>query len=350
MSHTAACPSFGKREADDLLVWLGPPFFSAHLEQSGWRIVRADHSLPILRNWDDILALADGVPPKVLVVADGSQPPAVIGMERFPCITVFYSVDSHIHSWHSLYGQAFDLCLISLRDQLSSFYRKRLPKERIRWSPPHARDEFRPGDTPPDKEWDLIFAGTVNPEFAPKRCAFLDEVKKAFPGLHITGVSFPLVYPKARLILNECTYGELNFRVFEALGCGGCLLTPDIGPSVTELFADGKELFLYPPYNVPTLLERVHTLLADARLRQQATLAGLAAVDARHRASHRAQALDELLRPLLASGEAGEIIRQRLSASTAIHREILRFIYLLHAESMDVPALREAYLAAYRGA
>ena len=333
-------------EARGPIVWLGPPFFAPYLEKLGWRVIRATHDLDRPRSWDDVLALTGDVTPAALVTADSSIPPPITGMENFPCLTVFYAVDSHIHSWYPLYGQGFDLCLVSLRDHLPLFAKGRLNSGTVRWNPAYALDEHRPPDAPPPPEWDLLFVGTVDAARAPERYAFLSEAREKFSGLHVTTGNFVALYPKARLILNECTHGELNFRVFEALGCGGCLLTPDTGPPLTELFMDGKELFLYPQRDVPALLRLTRRLLEDEPLRQSVAKAGLAAVDAKHRASHRAAALDQWLRELFASGEADGLIQQRLRAAPDIHHNILRFLYLLHAESIDRPQLRQAYLQA----
>ena len=131
------------------IVWLGPPFFAPYLEKLGWRVIRATHDLDRPRSWDDVLALTGDVTPAALVTADSSIPPPITGMENFPCLTVFYAVDSHIHSWYPLYGQGFDLCLVSLRDHLPLFAKGRLNSGTVRWNPAYALDEHRPPDAPP---------------------------------------------------------------------------------------------------------------------------------------------------------------------------------------------------------
>lgn len=340
--------SFAPADSGGLLVWLGPPFFAPRLRDIGWEVIRADHDLSRPRTWDDILALTGGMTPRILVTADASTPPPVTGLEDFPCLTVFYAVDSHIHSWYPLYGQAFDLCLVSLREDLPRFVKGRLNSDTVRWSPAYALDHHRPPPEAAPPEWDLLFVGTVDPARAPERHAFLTEAQARFSGLHVTRGNFTVLYPKAKLVLNECTRGELNFRVFEALGCGACLLTPDIGPPLTEMFEDGKDLFLYPQGDVSAMLELVGRLLKNEDLRQNAARAGLAAVDAGHRASHRAASLDQWLRVLFASGRAERLIRRRLRAAGDIHRNVLRLLYLLHAETIDHPGLRQAYLRASR--
>ena len=108
------------------LLWLGNPFFRADMERYGWRVVFRQPRDGEYFTWNNCLELSGG-PPDALVAADTSRPPFVLGVERFPCLTLFYAVDTHIHSWMPLYGQAFDACLISLRDHIPFFAGQRLP-------------------------------------------------------------------------------------------------------------------------------------------------------------------------------------------------------------------------------
>ena len=113
------------------LIWLGNPYFYSSLAACGWQetCLCQLETFRILR-WRDLVSQA-GFEPELLVVADKSTPPFVLGMEEFPCLTVFYSVDSHIHSWHPLYAQGFDACLVSLRDHVPRFAGPFLAGERV---------------------------------------------------------------------------------------------------------------------------------------------------------------------------------------------------------------------------
>lgn len=332
-----------------LLVWLGHPFFATELPRNGWRVVRGTYEPGVVYTWDSILALTGGRVPCVVVVADVSAPPFVLGTERFPCLTAFYAVDTHIHSWYPLYAQGFDLCLVSLKDHLPDFLNGRLTRDCVWWSAPFSRDNDRPPDTPLAPEWDLLFVGTIDPTLTPERHAFLQAIKERFPGFHATTGSFSALYPRARLLLNESGHGELNFRVFEALGMGGCLLTPDTGPPLTDLFSHGKELFLYPNRDVDALLLLVRQLLDDDEaLRRRVAAAGLAAIDAGHRSSTRARQFTDRIMPLLRNGLSRKMIAERLAAAPALHRDALRVLYLHHAETVGQPFLQNVYLAEAR--
>lgn len=83
------------------LFWIGSPFFAQALRDEGWQVHAMDFQQVAVFGWDDLVREA-GWEPDVVVVADKSRPPFVLGMESFPCLTVFYCVDSHIHSWYPL--------------------------------------------------------------------------------------------------------------------------------------------------------------------------------------------------------------------------------------------------------
>jgi hypothetical protein len=397
--------------ATKLLIWLGNAFFSGELAGSGLRVLNAPYIPGTLYTRESILDLTGGEMPDAVLAADASVPPFLLGMEDLPCLTLFYSIDAHIHSWQPMYARGFDVCLVSLKEYLPVFAGIRAdgspdagrgggalsadPSRPLRampesgvarkregapddafhphppWTgsgvarkregaplsvplrtkpgcvfhfPPYAPDGNRPPLPAPDRDLAMVFVGTLDARLAPRRCAFIGELKEKFPSLHIAHGPFVDLYARAKLIVNECSRGELNFRVFEAMGMGGCLLTPDIGPALSAMFTPGKELFTYPPYAVGRLVALAERLLADDASREKAAEAGLAAVDAGHRASHRARALAGILGELFSSGRAAELIAERLRDAPLIRRYFLRPLYLHHAESVGVDCLRDRYL------
>lgn len=332
-----------------LLVWVGHIYFAEQMAAHGWRVVHINVPRDDAIGWPDILERTGGEVPEALLVADVSLPPFVLGMEDFPCLTLFYVIDSHVQSWYPIYAQAFDLCLITLREHLGDFATGRLEASRLLHMPSFALESHNPPDPMPEKEWDLVFAGTMLRERNPVRHDFLTRLKERLPRLHITGDRFAHVYPRARLVLNESS-GELNYRVFEALSHKSCLLTPDIGPAIRNLFEDGKELFLYPPHDVEAVAALVERLLADAPLREAVAEAGYAAINARHRGRHRAALLAAWLDGFFAGNAVPGMIRERQSAAPALRLNFLRPLYLHHAESVDSDRLRARYLETARRA
>jgi glycosyltransferase involved in cell wall biosynthesis len=322
------------------IAWVGNKYFSRHMTPLGWEIMHLPAHPPL--DWEGVLSSC-GCMPHVVVYGDQSLPPPLLNLHAFPCPTVFVCVDSHIHSWYPDYAQAFDLCLINLKDNIPRFQGGRLPDSRIIWTPLYALPRDRPRKAV--KEWDLIFVGTVDPDLTPGRHAFLREVQALVPGLHVTRGRYWELYPRARLVLNEAWRGDLNFRVFEALGCGACLLTPEVGHGQNELFTPGKDLFTYPAGDAEAVAELARRLLQDADLRERVAASGLAKVDAAHRATHRARELDALLK----ATPLGQLTGERLDQAEAIHRRHLKPLYLAMAENLDQAGdrnLRTAYLNA----
>jgi hypothetical protein len=326
------------------MVWIG-----RHPLDAGMRAVCPGMAVlplepPQVLSYDDVVRLA-GFAPEAVVYSDKSGPPPLAGIERFPCLTVFYCVDSHIHAWYPDYARTFDLCAVSLRDHLPRFA-SRLGPKRALWLPPFPRQDDRP--LPAEKRHDMIFVGKVDPALTPGRHAFLDELRSLLPGLHVTSGNYRELFPTGRLVLNVAEGGDLNFRVFEALACGACLVTPAVGHGQDELFTPGEHLFTYPSMDAPAVAALARELLADEPRRRRVAQAGETLVRDRHRPEHRAQSLLDFIRdhepfePLIAS---------RLQNAPALFETVLRPLYLHWAEALRPdPAARIFLEMGRRGA
>lgn len=329
------------------IIWLGNPFFAEKLRRPGVELEYLDCQTGEYIGWDGIMSM--GIQPDLLVVADKSLPPFVLGVEDFPCLTAFYAVDSHIHSWFPRYAQAFDICLVSLRDDLELFLRQRLAPEQVIWTPPFSIPEpVSPAEAEAhEKLWDLLFVGKVDPLVNPERLAWMEAFRALEPRLHVQAGKYRQLYSQARLILNHSIHGDLNFRVFEALACGLPLMTPRIGQGLEELFTDGQDLFLFDQDDIPATAALAGKLLQKPQLLQEAAWNGYTKVSQKHLAVHRADSLLALYSEWEGSGKAAELVSRRLQEAPSIRRDYLRLMYLLLAESMGGwPDLQKAYLAA----
>lgn len=339
------------------LLWIGSPFFSDALSSCGWdAVARHNFEHAAVFGWHDLVRIA-GFEPDVLVVADKSRAPFVLGVEDFPCLTVFYSVDSHIHSWQPYYAQAYDACIVSLRDHKSRFAGAFLPAERVWWSPAFAwhYDSPEPGIA---KDMDCVFVGTVNANL-PLRAAFLQRVGAQLPGLQVVTGPYHNLYARARVVLNHCEHGDLNFRVFEAMGCGSCLVTPRIGHGLTDLFKEGEHLCCYAADTCDSgacaaveqaadeAVAQVRYLLEHPLEAERMGRAALECIDNAHRAVHRAESFSHAVRQLLAHDP--HIVARRRNTAEAVRKQYLRLPYLHWAEELGATGLSEAYLAAARG-
>ncbi|MBQ7738166.1 MAG: glycosyltransferase family 1 protein [Desulfovibrionaceae bacterium] len=285
-----------------------------------------------------------GFEPDILVVADKSIPPFVLGMENFPCLTVFYAVDSHIQSWYPYYAQAFDICLLSLKDHIPSFVGPFLDQKRIFWSPPFAQDHLYPDPNKNyQKKWDCIFVGRVNNN-TPKRKIFLDSLKTKIDNLYVTFGNYAELFPQAKVVLNFCEHNDLNFRVFEALGMGSALVTPNIPNGQNELFKVGQHFLTYDLENEASCLKAIDRLLIDDFLRAHLEHNGLELINAKHRAKHRAEAF--LANVQKATEMDKEMIKRRQANALKIRQETLRILYLLWAKEFNNPQIKEMLIKA----
>ena len=313
-----------------LLAWVGGEFFMQHMQAEGFRVVRLPLTRPGALAWDEICA-ACGAAPDAVVYTDRSLPPPLLGLERYPALTAFYCIDSHIHGWYPLYAGAFDLCAVSLRDDVARFGAELSPR-RVLWLPPFAEDRYQPrpaADAQSGKDFDLLFVGSVDPETTPQRFDFLGRLGRAFPGLASRRGDFNELLPRARVALNIAERGDLNFRVFEALACGACLLTPRIANGQDELFEDGVHFVTYEADNEADCAAKARALLADDSRREAYGRAGFARVDAAHRPRHRAQALAAHLRQGFDEGLAAK----RLASPDRARISDLRLLFLHWADN-----------------
>ena len=81
------------------VAWLGGEYFSSELEKFNYDVRKIIFYSPKVYTWEMICSEI-GCEPDVVVYADASIPPPIAGVESFPCPTVFYCIDSHIHSWY----------------------------------------------------------------------------------------------------------------------------------------------------------------------------------------------------------------------------------------------------------
>jgi hypothetical protein len=321
------------------ILWLGNLHFAPCLDPARFRLIRLDLRETGPGYWERFLDLAGGVP-DLAVLADSSLPPMLLDAHRVPVPTVFYSVDSHIHGWHPVYARAFDLVVHAQKNARQEFLEAGCDERRLIWLPLFSR----PGDAPgqAEKSLDVVFVGTVDAQTTPGRARLLAELAGLVPELTVTAGDYREIYPKAKVVLNVAERGDLNFRVFEALACGACLVTPDGVSGQDELFAPGEDFFVYDQNDVPGLASLLGRLLADPAARDKAAARGLASVRGVHDAPARARSFADFL----GGFDLPALAARRLTHAEVIFDAALRLLYLHSAEAYEQSLYRQVYLDA----
>lgn len=324
------------------LLWVGNPLFASAMADCGWTVAVHNPPDPEILCWN-VLKRAAGFKPDVVVIADQNAP-RVLGVEEFPCLTVFYSLDSHRHPWHARFAGAFDACLVAQRDHMATFSESFLSPQHIWWLPPFAPDSPAPA-ADSAKSVNCLFVGCLDKRLKPRRALFLESLAAELPELEAIAGNYHELYPQARVLLNHAEYGELNARFFEAMSLG-CVVSPRVGNGMEKLFVDGEHFVGYAPDDAGDAAYRVNFLLKHPDLREYIARTGAEEINLKHRAIHRAQEFTDHVCDLCLDG-VDAIVGARRGNAGIILEECLADAYRVWA-SCD-PAHKDAYLAAANG-
>lgn len=326
------------------ILWIGEPCFANALKDCGWTAARAhkpEPDAPLC--WQDLEKIA-GFRPDVLVVAGDEKPPNVLGVENFPCLTVFHCFGAPDH-WQAAYAQGFDAALVSSHSHMANFRDSILPEENIWWSPPFAGEESI-AEQSADFEWDcaLLEGGKTDSRRA---LEFKKDISALLPQIELHECKSPASLQGAKIALHHAAGENLESAVFEAMGRGCCLVTPRVKDGLGKLFVDGEHLVAYKPEDAGDAQYRIDFLLQRPELRQHIANMGQEEIRGKHLAIHRAQALTDHLCDLYMLG-AENIIENRLQ-NVDSRRNFLEDIYMAAGSHEANGELKSALMAAAKG-
>lgn len=298
------------------IILLGKPYLSKALADMGHNILhfhyaneapyKLDHPVTADKLWQ---RLGDFRPDITVYMDDGNMP-VLIDPENLPCPAIYYSIDTYCNPWHAAYAHGFDLTLVAQKDFLPIFTED---NPNAFWYPlflpfhePFEHDEdSRKRDVP------IAFVGTLGHKNNPQRLPFLTEFKKLQP-LIVRQGDYRDLFSRAKIVLNQTAFSELNFRCFEAMGLGAALLMEECGNGLTDIFTPGENIL--PPY--PRGNAAVAALIARDYLRKPELLADIARngynlVLSRHSAQVRARALIEMAVELLKAAKSRKSLAEQ---------------------------------------
>lgn len=237
--------------------------------------------------------------PDLVVWADICKPPTVIGIESLPAVTIGFSIDQYCNPWHTSYGAAFDVMMLAQKDYLPGFEEAN-PGYELEWQPLFC-DSYKDTDPGLERDIPVSFVGTVTGSINKSRKKFLNDFKSLQP-VFVTQGNYVPIYNRSRIVVNQSAAGELNFRIFEAMGCGAAVLTEDTSNGLHELFTPDEDILLYPLGNPKAAAEVARKALKDPNQLAELAAKGRRKVLKHHSSLIRAKHIIQRAKEVLASG------------------------------------------------
>lgn len=242
-----------------------------------------------------------------------------MGLSSLELPLVFYSIDIHHHfALHSALASTFDLTYVAQKDFVSEL-KSVNPLARATWLP------LWNSSNAVVKNWDerifryeALFVGTLNAELNPLRVEFFKSLKS---NTHITALSgdFRELYPQSMVVLNQTVKGDLNFRVFEAIGSLSCLLTENITNGFNELFVHNEDCLVYQRGDCADISAKIERLLQNPQLRRKLAFNGYHKVIRYHQPCHRAKTI---------SDDIGALVQDSKPKIRSKYSEAINFLHL----------------------
>ncbi|OGP71815.1 MAG: hypothetical protein A2Y80_07485 [Deltaproteobacteria bacterium RBG_13_58_19] len=321
-------------------------YFVPYFRQAGHQVLTVGHGrghdltlsqpLSLSELWDFLQGR--GFMPDLVLWNDICRPPAVIGFERLPALTIGYSIDQYCNPWHIPYSAAFDLLLVAQRDYLPLFQKDGLPRK-CRWFPLFC-DPVTDKDLKLERDIPVSFVGTLQSPLNPGRWPFLQEFQKHHP-LHLHQGAYAPIFARSQLVLNQSAVGELNFRLFQGMACGAAVLTEHTLNGLRDLFIPGEEILTYPKGDAVAAAGQAREALASPNRLRTIARAGRRKVLMEHSAPVRAKKILAWAEELNRSG----LRQSRRENQDRISREMAQAFLLLatDGELALPPTLRQFY-------
>lgn len=270
--------------------------------------------------------------PDLLFITDESLPPLYCGLEKLDIPLVGYLVDSHLHSyWHKYFAHVFDHCFVAQKNHFLDFSNDSTACTLL---PLFAPDDLLLNFK---RDIEVSFVGTLDAQKNPQRVDFIGRFGTHLP-LTVAKGSYQEIFNRSRIILNQSVLDDINFRVFEAMACGGMLLTDAIGNGLDELFTDGTHLVLYEKGNVADAVAKASYYLEHENERSRIAARGHLETVSRNTAHFRMLTVHKIFQELL----------QGHSTRSATRADALRKTYSelarRHTGNVEGIALSDSYL------
>lgn len=271
-----------------------------------------------------------------ILLTDDSSYPLILNLEHAEIPLLWYAIDSHIHhGWQKAYASVFDFVFVAQKDFVHQYVRDSF-RQVVSWLPLFASSiPSTPPQIPPVHS--LSFVGKLSPSLNPDRIRLLQSIQNRHPIYLGTG-EWKTIFQQSKMVLNQCVANDVNFRTFEAMGCGSCLLMERVSNGLEELFQDRTHCVLYEKGNVDQLIDLVNYYEAHEIERESIASAGRAEILKAHMGIHRARAILQTFR----SVDVQEMVIRRKACLKEI-QFLLKSVYTYIASKYDEIAQESTY-------
>lgn len=269
--------------------------------------------------------------PDLILLIDDSLPLFFPGIEDIDVPTAWYAVDTHLHvSWHRSCAKLFDFVFVAQKDFIDLFQEEPTGNH-IQWLPLYCNTR-RDKKIDMPKIHDVSFVGSLNRQRNPERVRLMEYIAGHVP-LHTATGDYVEVFNRSKIVLNQSVNGDVNFRTFEALGCGSFLLTEKVENGQSELFSDGVHCALYDKNNDEQIVERIHYFLQHDAEREAIARQGMHEVLEHHTSRQRVAAMCNLFTHC----DSRAVLQHRKSNLSSIKRHAARLYGTLSCPELSFP-------------
>ena len=243
-----------------------------------------------------VIAQLGFAPEYVLFIEGGTMQVLPTGLERVPCMTAWYGIDTHMdYIKHLRIGRLFDVTFVAQKEYVEHLRADGL--RQIHWLPLGFAEELLPSPLP-ERTVDIAYVGSGRVTANPERHALLGALRREFSSTQF-GTATPKemgrIYASARVVFNKSVKNDVNMRFFEAAGAGAVLVTNAIVDNgVEDLFEEGTHYVSYQ--NEASLIRVMRDLLADPLRCRAMGERARQHVLAHHTYRHRAESLLQIMR------------------------------------------------------
>lgn len=263
---------------DDSYKWTTAFYCKRALEKLGYLV---DHFLP-----DDV----DSITPTYdLYLNVDENKRYLLPMHLRP--SAYWVIDTHTdYDWRLRKAKMFNFVFV-----VHKSYVERLKKDGVRnvyWlsvacDPDIHRDYNLP------KEYDVAFVGHYH--HSQDRIEYLNFLKKKLRNYRLFigqayGEEMSRIYSKSKIVFNRSLKSDVTMRIFEAMACGGLLITDDISHNGgRDLFGNEYPFIVY--HSKRDLIKRIKYYLRNEDEREKIATQGKDEVVHKHTYLHRMQEL-----------------------------------------------------------